>query len=354
MICFTWWGLTQYAARAIEAFNKVSTESVCVVATRPSAPVQGLEQVLSCPLMWVEEADTTICLRLPEVPRVLFVSNWKLPAWKAMERCVREKNGRVVAFIDTDFKFSWRLILRSIYYRLVLARRFDAVFAVGKSGYKLARFYGVAEDRIFLGLYGADDSLFFNGVPLAERPKRIIYVGQFISRKNVLRMCEAFKRASAHCPGWELSLYGRGPLLPQLQSLIPHPSSLITIHDFVQSDELAKLYRQSRVFILPSLEEHWGVVVHEAALSGCYLLLSDRIGAADDFADAENSALFDPLSEEEMAKAMERAMSLSTNQLERGQAASLKLAKEFGPHKFIESVKSICQCTSDLLERDAR
>ena len=216
MICFTWWGLTQYAARVIEAFNKVSKEPVCVVATRPhSSPVEGMEQILTCPLVWVKEGDVEFATRLPEVPRVLFVSNWNLPCWKYLELVVKNNGGKTVAMIDTNYRcfgvgtgrlkaflkqYAW--ILR---FRLFVSHRFNSFFVVGTSGRKLMRHCGVPENRVFHGLYGADSSLFYDGASLSQRPKRIIYVGQFINRKNVRRMILAFLQAKRWLEMWQMS-----------------------------------------------------------------------------------------------------------------------------------------------------
>lgn len=342
MICFTWWGLTQYAARAIEAFNKISTEPVVVVATRPkSSPVEGMERILSCPLVWVEETDADVLSRLPEVPRVVLVSNWNLPCFRSIEEAVRAKRGIVVAMIDTDYKFNLREILRAIRFRLFLRHRFDRFFCVGASGEKLLRLYGVPGDRIFKGLYGADASLFKNGLPLMERPKRIIYVGQFIARKNVLSLVKAFGRFRERYPDWELEMCGHGALHDQM----PEMPGLV-VHDFVQPEQLAALYRNARAFVLPSLEEHWGVVVHEAALSGCYLLLSSSVGAGEDFAVEENSSLFNPKSENSLLSALEKLPQKTPEELLRAQEKSIELAKNFGLSRF---VTEMCRLVSPAM-----
>lgn len=339
MICFTWWGLTQYAARAIEAFNKVSKEPVCVVATRPqSSPVKGMERILTCPIVWVEESETDVLSRLQEVPRVVFISNWNLACFRPIENAVRAKGGVTVAMVDTNFRFSARELLRAIRFRLCLRHRFDKFFVVGASGERLLHFYGVEKERVYKGLYGADPALFFNGAPLSERPKRILYVGQFIARKNVLRLVEAFGRFHTLYPDWELEMCGHGVLHDQIRE---QPG--LIVHDFVQPEQLAALYRNARAFVLPSLEEHWGVVVHEAVLSGCYLLLSKGIGARADFAVEGNSFLFNPLSVEEMESAFSAVADHSEHELNVAQTKSLELSRAFGLDRFVVSVVAMCR-----------
>ena len=214
------------------------------------------------------------------------------------------------------------------------------MFVPGRSGEWLARLYGMKPNAIYQGLYCGDDKVFFCGEPLTKRDKKIVYVGQFIERKNVRRMCEAFACIAACWPEWSLELYGAGPLRDELLAFAKRCPA-IHVHGFAQVAELAEVYRRSRIFILPSLEEHWGVVVHEAALSGCFLLLSDQIGAADDFADRTNARRFDPLSADSISRAMSDALSLSEPDLIQAMSTSSKLAASFGPCRFAESVRAI-------------
>ena len=363
MICFTWWGLTQYAARAIEAFNKVSKEPVCVVATRPrSSPVKGMEQILTCPLVWVDKNDVDFIDKLPEVPRLLFVSNWNLPCWQYLERIVKNNGGKTVAMIDTNYKSfgmgngRLKAFLRQLAwimrFRFSIRRRFDRFFVVGASGQKLMCICGVSKDRVSIGLYGADSSLFCDGALLTDRPKRIIYVGQFINRKNVRRMIEAFIRAQnvagKEARDWCLDMFGAGPLSDSLEQTIRQSNSqAITLHPFCQPENLAVEYRNSRVFCLPSLEEHWGVVVHEAALSGCALLLAQDVGAGADFLGHDNGAKFSPFSVNDMAKAMVCVMMWSDAQWNQAHAESVRMAASFGLERFVKSTSDICGMGGD-------
>ena len=39
----------------------------------------------------------------------------------------------------------------------------------------------------------------------------------------------------------------------------------------------------SKCLVLPSYEDHWGVVVHEGICSGCLLILSNNVGSKMNF-----------------------------------------------------------------------
>ena len=92
-----------------------------------------------------------------------------------------------------------------------------------------------------------------------------------------------------------------------------------------------------RIFTLPSKAEHWGLVVHEAALSGCALALSDRVGAAADLlTEGVNGCAFDPENTAAFAAALRRLMTMDDGSLAAAHDESLRRAAAFGPDRFAE------------------
>ena len=128
-----------------------------------------------------------------------------------------------------------------------------------------------------------------------------------------------------------------GPLKGHLPA---HPR--IRVHGFVQPEALGALYRSARIFALPSRREAWGLVVHEAALSGCQLLLSDAIGARWDFASPDLNAVVVPVGDRTaLAAALLHLTGDDAAALERAQAASLRRARTHGPAVFADRVSAI-------------
>ena len=353
MICFNWTGFPQYGARCVREFVKLMPEERCVVvAMRPDVPIRGMEDLAGCPVIWVKpDEQRGIAEVCGEMPKWMGVSGWFSPLYNRWRDEVRAAGGRVICGSDNNLNFHGiRSViietLKAIRFRLLYRNKYDYFLVPGRSGRRLMKFYGVPSDRIVEGSYGADKTLFFNGPPLSERPKRMIYVGQLCERKNVLRLCEAFVAANGN-KEWILDLYGCGPLESVLNEYADKKSDgRIVVHPFVQPEKLAEKYREARLFCLPSLREHWGLVVHEAALSGCVLLLSNRIGAAEDLLrpmseDGGNGFLFNSYNVGDMARAFQQAMSLSDDCFNIAQNTSCELAKSFGPARFVSSISSM-------------
>ena len=338
-IAFAWPGLPDYAARCIFAVKQGTHEPCHVVATRPDVPIEGMERSLGQSVHWINGKESRLSwesLNL-QVPNLLFMGGYSVPAFNALAAQVRAHGGRVVLMSDNNWQGTIRQwTLDSWRHRLFMRYRFDGVFVPGASGVRVARRWGYRDDVIATGLYGADPVLFRAGPPLAERSKTFLFVGQFIARKNVVGLAEAFVRFAEKFPDWSLSLCGSGI---QRGEIPRHPR--IDVHGFVQPAKLAELLQSVRCLVLPSLVEHWGLVVHEAALSGCALALTTTIGAADDLAGAENSVLFPPGNSMAIGRALSEIASWSDQRWRAAECLSLQRAQRFGPAVFAGGVNML-------------
>ena len=333
MICFAWSGFPQYAARCIGAFVERTKKECFVVATRPSVPVKGMEELCHCPVRWIERDDVPEVVRLlGKMPECVVVSGWGVRAFNCLCGQVQLAGRPIYAMVDNNYMASFREVLKMVRFRLFIRRKYAGFLVPGNSGVRLLRFYGVPKGKIFKGMYAADSSLFHDGLPLPQREKKLLFVGQLCERKNILQLVRVFLSVPISCRvGWTLEICGCGPL----KELIPS-NPAVAVHDFVQPEDLAPLYRSARIFCLPSKEEHWGLVVHEAALSGCVLLLSRQVGAAWDFLGEKNGRMFDAYDEAGMKQSLLDCLAFSDRELQLAELESLRLANSASVEGFVE------------------
>jgi glycosyltransferase involved in cell wall biosynthesis len=327
-----------YAARQLRAaIDKLGVEC-SVIGSKPAVPFTRMEDVLGMSVHWVDASKPTTwsILGLP-IPDVYFQSGWNCPAFSSLGRQVKATRGVVVGMSDSNWRCNFRqIVLGPAWFRIAQSKHFDAVLVPGEQGKRLMEWYGVKPASIYQGMYGADPNLFQPGPQLTERKNEILFVGQYIIRKDVLGIARAFARIADRFPDWRLRLCGAG----ELHEMIPrHPQ--IIMEGFVQPDQLASRFQNARYLALPSLEESWGVVVHEAALCGCALILSDKVGSKDDLACPENSIIFKAGDEHAIRQALVTAIQADDRWLDKAYTTSIKLGARLGPERFTSEVLQI-------------
>ena len=338
-IAVAWQGLPFYAARLIRAGIQRQKESVAVIGTLPEAPIKGLEEALGQKIIWVQPTRIRNCLWKSlglSIPRLFFHPGFEHSVFNHLGVQVRREGGRVIAMADTRWTGSFRQLGSIIKFRLFSRKQFTGVWVPGKSGLRLFRFLGMPDSRIYTGLYGADPEIFQPSRPLWQRHKKFIFVGRYVKSKGIRLLIEAFAKFLHEFPEWKLLVFGRG----NLQNLLEGRSG-VEVYPFAQPQRIAQAMQESRFLIMPSREEAWGLVVHEAALCGCGLILSDRVGSREDLLDNRNEWIFKADSAEELLCRMRTAALLSKSELEKISQENGRLAKVFGPIAWGETFNKI-------------
>ncbi|GAC1577329.1 MAG: hypothetical protein NVS3B5_09390 [Sphingomicrobium sp.] len=334
-VAFSWNGLPQYAARLIRAAIERIGHDCAVIGSRPSVPVEGMEEVLGQRVHWVDATKPITWRELGlDVPEVFIQSGWSFRAFSTLGREAKARGACIIGLSDANWRGDFRqVVLAPLAFRVQHKAHFDAMIVPGEQGSRLMRYFGMPGNCVLEGMYGADPTLFRGGGPLQARPKTFLFVGQFIARKDVLGLARAFLRFSELQPGWSLRLIGSGVQ----RDLIPLDARIL-VDDFVQPEALAACYRQARFFVLPSRSEAWGLVVHEAALCGCALILSDAVASASDLAESTNAVRFRAGDEGDLVRALFEASKRDAEWLGQAEIRSRAVAGQFGPDRFSQAV----------------
>ncbi len=247
--------------------------------------------------------DVTGALRIVEKKDLATLNNWQpdliyIAGWgdKEYNQIAAQWINRipVIMGMDNPWKGSLKQRLAGLVAPIYLKNKATHLWVAGYPQYEYARRMGFPANRILHDLYCADMAKFRKTLPAFQR--RIVFVGRMVEYKRPDWLLEAFTELFAKHPDlqdWELLMIGNGPLQQDLQNKYAGAKQ-VSFLSFVQPDELVRYYHQSSVFCMPSLFEHWGVVVQEAAAAELALLLSDTCGAASTFLiNGHNGFVFD-------------------------------------------------------------
>jgi glycosyltransferase involved in cell wall biosynthesis len=127
-----------------------------------------------------------------------------------------------------------------------------------------------------------------NGVDFPLPPEgckknRILLVTRMFERKGVQFFLEALEGMKT---SWEILIAGDGPYLPRLQEMARRASSPVTFLGFIRGERLRELYHSARVFVFPSIQENFPIVLLEAMGAGCAVVTTNAHGCAEVVEDA--------------------------------------------------------------------
>jgi len=140
----------------------------------------------------------------------------------------------------------------------------------------------------------------------------ILTVGQLIPRKGLHKLIESCGRMAAQGRDFTLVLVGQGPERERLEQLAAQNGIK---HFLILPNQaqpvLNEIYRAADVFVLPTLEDVWGLVVNEAMWTGIPVLCSKYAGCAPELLPESN--IFDPMSQESMDAALVKVFDRSVS-----------------------------------------
>jgi glycosyltransferase involved in cell wall biosynthesis len=140
---------------------------------------------------------------------------------------------------------------------------------------------GVPERKLRRVHLGFDPGRFYPG-DKQDNVFRIMYAGGLSKQKGISYLLEAYKELDL--PNSELLLVGDE--YPDAKEIIATYKGLFRHIRFVPQEKLVHYYQQASVFVLPSLQDGFGMVVYEAAGCGIPLIITENVGA--DIRDEED------------------------------------------------------------------
>jgi glycosyltransferase involved in cell wall biosynthesis len=125
---------------------------------------------------------------------------------------------------------------------------------------------------------GVDHELFRPSTHSTSRPFRVCYVGRVELAKGMGYLLQAWKRLAL--PNAQLVLIGE--YRAEVNSLFQkYATPNVRVTNSLAPQEVAAWYRDSNVFVFPSVNEGFGMVLLEAMASGLPVIASEGTGAHD-------------------------------------------------------------------------
>ncbi|WP_198135994.1 glycosyltransferase family 4 protein [Roseiflexus castenholzii] len=160
----------------------------------------------------------------------------------------------------------------------VVAHSADVI--VSPSHYLRALIQRTCERPVEVIPYGFDPP----PVRISKRKRRILFVSRLFPRKGAHYLLEAL--AGLPLDGWEITIAGDGPMLEALQAQAQHLGLSVDWRGFIKGAPLDELYASSAIFVFPSTNDNFPVVLLEALAGGCAVITTNISGMPEVVGDA--------------------------------------------------------------------
>ena len=239
----------------------------------------------------------------------------------------------------------------------IIVKGADRYVAYGTKAKEYLEYLGAKSENTYISTNTIDMEYFQSKVVeyrnkdsfMKERKKYpkylLLYVGQLIRRKGIIQILGALNILED--PNIGFIIVGNGPEEENLKAFCAEKRlQNVFFEGFQQQEMLPKYYALADVFILPSFEEVWGLVVNEALASGLYVLSSKYAGASYDLMkEGWNGEVFDPNKVEEIVELIKRAKENIKDIIMRREDINQHACNEFSIEKsaqeFIRAINSV-------------
>lgn len=241
---------------------------------------------------------------------------------------------------------------RRLRLRQAMAQFFDLAICNTREGVQyLQTTVGFPESRVWQQVCEVADRSSLSQASPAPAPKPLahpafLFVGRTIRQKGLECLLQASSLLAKRGHHFSLRVVGEGADQPLLRKM----AADLGIEDhvcwdgFVSYDQLGPRYEACDVFVLPSLEDTWGVTVLEAMAFSKPVLCSKYAGASDIVQHGLNGFAFDAHDPEQLADYMSRFIQ-QPELLSRMGAASGEISASYTPQRTAQVLADAVKIT---------
>lgn len=162
-----------------------------------------------------------------------------------------------------------------------------------------------------------------------------LFVGQLIDRKGVLPLLNAWQKYALMNPEDNLLLIGTGDQEQSLKQKFEHLPSVFFLGS-IDYDQMYQYYAAADVFVMPTLEDNWSLVVPEAMACGLPVATTFYNGCYPELiTEGVNGFVFDSLREDDIIRTLQAFNVMDLNSMGNN---SIKIESNFSTQVVAERI----------------
>lgn len=268
-------------------------------------------------------------------PDVVIVCEYNMISIQVFLYC-KIKKIKVISMTDGTLNAEKRFgQLRKLLRRLIIPRA-DMCIASSTKSKELQIYYGAKEDRIIVA-YLTVDVGYYSFEREEYHSNKLLFIGSLIERKGIDLLLKALSLVKKD---YTLTIVGDGEEKSRLVDYVEQNGmkELVEFVPFKQKEELREIYNTHDIFVLPTREDCFGLVINEAmaasmpVISSCY-----ADGAYDLVIDGENGYIVNPYDSVKFANTIEKLID-NYELVEKMEKASFEIINRFSFDKTSEAI----------------
>ena len=270
-------------------------------------------------------------------PNVVYISGWTNKKYLKLGLHYKKLGLPIIAGMDNHWLGSLKQQVATLFSRWLILRYFTHIWVPGKPQYYFARKLGFEPKNILTGLYCADETI-FKKIEQTEHKNQLLFVGRLVEHKGLKILFEVLnKLIKIQNLDIKIHIVGNGPL----EDEIPVHKN-ITHTPFIDPSKIPELLHNGGTFLLPSLYEAWGVVLHEAVLAGMPVLSTYETGSTTELVvHGYNGYLYDANNENDLLHYIQLLSGMSENNYLEMSKKSKEISVKYNLSEWSANLNSI-------------
>lgn len=274
-------------------------------------------------------------------PNILYLSGWTDSRYLKLALQYKKLGLPTITGMDNQWIGTLRQRVGLLLSKQRVLKYFTHIWVPGKPQYYFARKLGFLPQNILTGMYCADETI-FNNVEQKKHHYQLLFVGRLVEHKGLKVLFKVLRQLiKANELEIDIHIIGSGPL----EKLIPvHKKIKHTF--FLDPSKIPALLENGGTFLLPSLYEAWGVVVHEAVLAGMPILSTHQTGATSELViHGFNGYVYNAFNEKELKKYIKLISEQTTQEYFKMSKNSKMIASKINLQEWSAMLNSLVRLT---------
>lgn len=170
-----------------------------------------------------------------------------------------------------------------------------------------------------------------------------LFVGRLVTLKGVDKLLDVWLQNFASKNNASMLIVGGGPEKDRLQNkCMDNNCKNVIFTGEIDYDFIYQYFAITNVFLIPTLQDNWSLVVPEAMSCGLPVLSSKYNGCWPELIKNENGWVFDPLDADNFKNTLQTAWENKNRWKEMGEN-SLEIIKDYTPEKIAQMLYQTCK-----------